>query len=161
MKAVKKIKLFGIILCISSIVLLTACQKKTMGCVDAWANNNCQGCNLTANDVCEYTGEGIFWYQSLVGDSLELAGTDSLSYFIDGQYKGSTSVFHQFWPPGLLGEPPMAYCFDDSTFKYTMTWVGNHEHSFTYSVKNQSGLELWTGSVNLRVMACSSMQLGL
>ena len=154
-------KLFGIILGISTLALLTACQKKTIGCVDAWANNSCQGCNLAANDYCEYSAEGIFWYQALAGDSLDLAGTDSLLYFIDGQYKGRTPVFHQFWAPGILGEPPMAYCYDDSTFKYTMTWVGNHEHLYTYTVKNQTGIELRSGSVNLRVMACTSTQLGL
>ena len=46
------------------LVFHTSCRKKTIRCVDAWANNNCRGCNLAANDICEYTCEGIIWYHT-------------------------------------------------------------------------------------------------
>jgi len=139
---------------------LYSCKKNVNGCIDAWANNNCQNCNSATNDLCEYSSDGVFWYQSSTGDSLEANGIYSLSYYIDDQFIGTSPVYHGYWPlDPIFGQPPQAQCSDDSTFRYSMTWKGNREHSFKYSVRDETGADLWSGNVVLRVKECASTEL--
>jgi hypothetical protein len=92
---------FRVILLITYLGLHVGCIKNSEGCVDPLAKTTCQGCNQ-ANEVCEYTGTGVFWYPFYAGHSLEAPGTHSLSYYIDGQLTGTTQSITAFWRPHFL-----------------------------------------------------------
>jgi len=118
------------------------------------------GCSKNKGVESSYTSNGVFWYWNVVGDSLEKAGTHSLSFYVDGQLMGTTRIYHGTWQPDPFGgNPGMASCGDDSAFTYTKSWKGNYVNSFNYSVKNQAGFQLWTGRVHFNAYDCANTEL--
>ena len=139
------------------ILISFCCQKKKEGCKDGWANNYCVTCNAD-NGECEYTGSGVFWYQSYVADSLETAGSTSLTYFIDGHQEGTTPIYHGYWLPDPLFGTTVA-CGDTNAYTVTKTWKGTKTHHFNYIVKNQNGTQLSAGQVTFDVQSCAHTEL--
>lgn len=146
-----------ILVCFS---FLLSCKKDKEGCKDSLATNFCSDCDASKPADCEFTGDVVFWYQKDVGDRFDTTGTSSLFYYLDGQLAGTTKIYHRTWPPDIIfGNPPSAYCGDDSALTVTQNWTGTQNHTYEYSVKNQSGAELYSGSIILQTKVCVKKQL--
>ena len=143
----------------TALILFSSCQKQTHGCQDALANNNCHGCNLNDQETCEFEGTGVFWYQGVVADSLNHAGMDSAFFYIDGEFAGSSRVYHQNWivfPWGGFLEP---VCGEDSTVTIIRTWKSDSKHVFNYRVDDEHGATRWNGSQEFEANQCKKIQL--
>jgi hypothetical protein len=136
------------VLFLASISTITSCKKE--GCTDPDSINYDADAKKD-NGTCEYEGKVVFWYNGATADSLIANDAISLTYYVDGQVVGSSAA-SVYW----TGAPNC----DQSgsvTVKKALGSVKNK--SYTYSIKDQSGFEFWSGVTNYTANTCLKLQL--
>jgi hypothetical protein len=96
-------------------------------------------------------GRVVFWYGKATADSLIADGAVSLSIFVDGNVVGSyaTSVY-------FTSEPD---CGQNSTVTVEKDLSDKSSIILPYNVKDNTGFEYWSGSVEFEVNTCNSIEL--
>ena len=101
---------------------------------------------------CAYTGSIHFWYGKATSDSLIANGITSLTFYVDGAIIGSyaSSVY-------FTGDPA---CGQSSVVTSTKELGNVKTKTSTYIVKDDSGAQLWTGSVTYdATKSCTSYEM--
>ncbi len=146
----KKTSFILMALVISAFAIMSSSCAKEKGCMDPDSINY----NPDAEEddgSCEYQGRIIFWYDETAAEYLIENDVISLKYYVDGELVGSSaaSVYYSDAPE----------CGQDGTVTVTKNLGKDKTKSFTYSVKDQDGIELWSGNVTFKSNTCTAIQL--
>jgi hypothetical protein len=93
----------------------------------------------------------VFWYNKVASDSSAANGTTAYTYYVDGQLVGSSasSVYYTSAPN----------CGQSGSVSVTKALGTVKSKSFTYSVKDDTGLERWAGTGNFTANTCLALEL--
>jgi hypothetical protein len=128
--------------------LFSGCKKE--GCTDPDSINFEESAKKD-DGSCQYEGSVVFWYGEVTSLSMIGDGIESLTFYVDGEVVGS-SVTSVYWS----GAPD---CSSNSSITITKDLGNSKNQTFTYSVKDQDGIEQWEGIVNFTANTCLSLQL--
>jgi len=135
---------------IGSITILTSSCSKKKGCKDPDSIN--YNADAEKDDgSCEYQGRVVFWFNEATANSLLANGATSLTYYVDGEIVGSSAT-SVYW----TGAPD---CGQSGSVTVTKKLGSVKNKTFTYSVKDQTGHEYLTGTVEFKANICSQIQL--
>ena len=137
-----------IILFIFSFLLFTNCGKE--GCTDPDADNYSN--EASKDDAsCTFSGRVVMWYNEATSDSLYYFGSDVLNYFVDGEAVGiqNTDIF---W----TGAPE---CGQTGSITVTKDLGSDKTKSFTYSIVDDLGDEIWGGNLEFNANTCWGHEL--
>jgi len=84
---------------------------------------------------------------------LLLGDVTALTYYVDGTVVGSSAA-SVVW----TGAPD---CGQDGSVTVTKNLGNVKSKAYTYSVKDQDGNELWSGTVNFKANTCVAVQLSI
>lgn len=144
----KKLKILSLSLALVGTSIFTSCQKE--GCIDPDAVN--YSSSAKKNDgSCKYEGSVVFWYGPATSSFLQNDNAITLTYYVDGQVVGSsaTSVFWNSIPE----------CGQNSSVTVTKDLGGSKSNAYTYSIKDQTGFEYWSGVLNFSANTCQKIEL--
>lgn len=145
MKKVKML-LFGLVL--FSATTFVGCKKE--GCTDPDSIN--YNPDAKEDDAsCQYEGKEVFWYNQATADALIADGATALTYYVDGQVVGSSAA-SVYW----TGAPD---CGQSGSVTVTKALGNVKNKSYTYSIKDQTGFEYWSGVSNYTANTCTAKQL--
>ncbi|MEI6879913.1 MAG: hypothetical protein WCK82_01040 [Bacteroidota bacterium] len=140
------------LLTIMGVALLTAfvsgCGKS--GCTDANAVNFESGAKKD-DGSCTYKGNVVFWYGKTTAASLAAIGSTALTYYVDSKLVGSGAA-SVYW----TGAPE---CSQAQSVTITEDLGIAKNKTYSYSIKDQDGDEIWTGVVNFTANTCLKMEL--
>jgi len=153
------LKQYGLYILFSCSLVFFGCKKK--GCTDRSANNYCEKCEDEDNDECEYTGDGVIWYDTGYADILEASGTDSLLFFIDGELLATMPIQGCYCPGGGIFFPtePGPNCGDPIGFTFTKNWKSTKIRAFNYNIINQNGTFICDGSIGFEAGKCKKEKI--
>jgi hypothetical protein len=147
-------KIVNLIICLSlmgGVTVLNSCKKdKIKGCTDKDSKNY----DATAEEddaSCKYEGSIVFWYNSATADSLIDDGATALTYYVDGVVVGSSAA-SVYW----TGAPD---CDQSGTVSITKDLGSVKSKTSTYSVKDDTGFEYWSGTLTFTANTCTSTKL--
>lgn len=144
----KTIKFLSLGLLIIGTTIFTSCGKK--GCTDPDAENYCENCKKEDN-TCTFKGQIVFWYNQATADSLLNDGATALTYYVDGAVAGSSAA-SVYW----TGAPN---CDQSGSVTVSKDLGTVKNKSYSYSVKDQTGFEYWSGTANFTANTCTATQL--
>lgn len=142
-----KIKNLILTIVAGAAIVFTGCKKE--GCTDKDAVNFCDECKKD-DGTCTYKGNIVFWYNSSTSAALVNDGAVSLTYYVDGQIVGSSAanVYYTSAPNCNQGGVTVEKDLGKSRSK-----------GFSYSVKDQTGWEYYSGTVTFTANTCTTYQL--
>ena len=131
-----------------ALTTVTSCKKE--GCIDP------DGKNFNADakkddGTCQYEGSALFWYDQTTSADLQFDEAITLTYYVDGQVVGSSAT-SVFWTSSPV-------CGQNGSITVTKDLGGVKNKSYTYSVKDQTGFEYWSGILNFTANGCEAVQL--
>jgi hypothetical protein len=145
MKRVNQL-LFGLM--ILGTTTMTSCKKE--GCTDSDSTN--YNSEAKKDDgTCQYEGETVFWYGEAASNGLVIDGATTLTFYVDGEIVGSTAT-SVYW----TAAPD---CGDNASITITKDLGAVKTQSYSYSVKDQTGYEYWSGNLNFNANTCTATEL--
>jgi hypothetical protein len=148
----KKTSFILMALVISAFAIMSSSCAKEKGCMDPESINY----NPDAEEddgSCEYEGRVVFWYNEATAAFLSLGDVTALTYYVDGTVVGSSAA-SVVW----TGAPD---CGQDGSVTVTKNLGNVKSKAYTYSVKDQDGNELWSGTLNFKANTCVAVQLSI
>jgi hypothetical protein len=99
----------------------------------------------------EYTGKIVFWYNQSTANHLVTDGSTALTYTVDGKIVGSSAanVYYTSAPD----------CGSNGSITVEKDLGSSKSKSFSYSIKDQTGDIIWSGSVTFEANTCTKTQL--
>lgn len=148
----KVITLFVCLSLLGALAFTNSCKKdnKIKGCMD----KDSRSYDPTAQQddgSCLYEGEVVIWYDQAASDGLVADGATALTFYLNGQVVGSTAT-SVFW----TGAPT---CGQNGSITVTEDLGNVKTQAYSLSVKDQTGLEYWTATVNFNANTCIQFQL--
>ena len=128
-----------------------SCKKDPVkGCKTSYATNY----NSSAEEddgSCTYESKVIFWQNQTNSASLVSQGVTSLTFYVDGSVIGScaASVYNTSAPT----------CSGSGAASVTKSLGNSSSKSFSYSVKDQTGQEIYGGNMTLDGSNCTIYKL--
>jgi len=144
----KSINFLTVGLLIVGTTFFSSCKKE--GCTDPDSTTY----NEDAKDddgSCLYEGEAVLWYGESASTGLVNDGATTLTYYVDGEIVGSSAAT-VYW----TGSPE---CGQNGSITVTKDLGGVKNKAYTYSVKDQTGWEYWSGVLNFTANTCEATQL--
>jgi len=132
-----------------TVLLLSSCAKK--GCADMEATNYDSEIKPKNSCNCTYRGEIVFWYDLTTANALVDDGVTDLTYYVDGVLVGS-SASSVYW----IGEPT---CGQNGSVTVTKDLGTTKNKAYSYSVKDQTGQEYYSGVANFTANTCLKIKL--
>jgi hypothetical protein len=130
-------------------ICVTSCSKE-QGCTDPDSKNY----NINAEEddgSCLYEGSIVFWFNQSTANDLMEDDAISLKYYVDGNLIGSSAT-SVYW----TGAPN---CDQSGAVSVTKDLGDTKTKSFTYSVKDQTGFEYWSGNIIFTANTCTAYEL--
>jgi len=144
----KRVNQLMLVLIILGTTTMTSCKKE--GCTDP--DSTTYNPDATKDDwTCQYEGETVFWYGQTASDGLIADGATNLTFYVDGQVVGSTAT-SVYWTAA-------PNCGDNASITVTKDLGGVKTQSYSYSVKDQTGFEYWSGTLNFNANTCFATEL--
>ena len=146
----KSKKLIIATLMIISIASFTSCKKeKIKGCKTSYATNYKSDAEED-DGSCTYESKIIFWQNQANAASWAAAGVTALTFYVDGQLIGScaANVYNSSTPT----------CGGGGQASTTKSMGTSATKSVSYSIKDQTGYEWYTGNISLDGSSCSVQQ---
>lgn len=131
-----------------ALIALTSCKKE--GCIDADAKN--YNADAKKDDgSCTYEGRAVFWHNESTSTNLVADGATTLTYYVEGAVVGSgaTNVYWTAAPD----------CGQDGSVTVTKDLGTSKSKSYSYSIKDQTGWEYWSGSITFEANTCFKQQI--
>ena len=149
----KTIIRFSIFLSLAAgLILIDSCTKndRIKGCMDPDSKN--YDPNAEEDDGrCLYEGSVVFWYDMAASNGLVYDGAISLTFYLNGAIIG-TSPATIYW----TGAPD---CGQTGTISVKQD-LGNFKTlAYDLSVKDQTGFEYWTATININANTCTQFKL--
>lgn len=137
---------------LTGLASVNSCKKdnKIKGCTD----KDSQNYDPTAqedNGSCLYSGQIVFWYDQTASAGLIADGATALTFYLNTQVVGSTAT-SLYWATAPA-------CGLNGSVTVTEDLGKVKTHAFTLSVKDQTGFEYWTATVNVDANTCTQFQL--
>lgn len=127
---------------------MTSCKKE--GCTDPGSTT--YNADAKKDDgTCNYQGEAVFWYGQSASDFLVNDGATTLTFYVDGDIVGSTAT-SVYWTSG-------PDCGANASITVAKDLGGVKTQSYSYSVKDQTGFEYWSGTLNFNANTCFTIEL--
>jgi hypothetical protein len=142
----KKIIYFLSIVLMSS--LMFSCAKE--GCTDPDAENYNSSADKS-DGSCTFQGRVVFWYNEATSDSLYYFGSDVLTYTVDGEVVGTQDI-NTYW----TGAPD---CEQSGSITVTKDLGSDKTKSFTYTIVDDLGDEIWGGNLEFTGNTCWGHEL--
>ncbi len=127
---------------------LGGCKKE--GCTDKDATNYSSEAKKD-DGSCSFSGRAVMWYGEEASNELDLIGVTSLTFKVDGEIVGSTNAT-VYWTSAPS-------CGDNGSITITKNLANVKNKSYTYSVVDQDGFELWSGVLNFTANSCEAVEL--
>ena len=144
----KRVNQLMLVLMILGTTTMTSCKKE--GCTDP--DSTTYNPDAKKDDgTCQYEGETVFWYGQTASDGLIADGATNLTFYVDGQVVGSTAT-SVYWTAA-------PNCGDNASITVTKDLGGVKTQSYSYSVKDQTGFEYWSGTLNFNANTCFATEL--
>jgi len=129
-----------------------SCKKdnKIKGCID----KDSKTYSPTAEEddgSCLYEGYIVFWYSQAASEGLIGDGATALTFYLNGQVVGSSAA-SVYW----TAAPD---CGQNGSISVTEDLGKVKTHAYSLSVKDQTGFEYWTATVNIDGNTCTQYQL--
>jgi hypothetical protein len=129
-----------------------SCKKdnKIKGCMDK--DSKTYSPSAQEDDgSCLYEGHIVFWYDQAASTGLIGDGATALTFYLNNQVIGSsaTSVFWTAAPD----------CGQNGSITVTEDLGNVKTHAYSLSVKDQTGFEYWTVTVNVDANTCTQFKL--
>src|SRR5512133_3255064 len=129
-----------------------SCKKdnKIRGCMD----KDSKEYSPTAQEddgSCLYEGSIVFWYSKIASDGLIADGATALTFYMNSQVVGSSAA-SVYW----TAAPD---CGQNGSISVTEDLGKVKTHAYSLSVKDQTGFEYWTATVNIDANTCTQYQL--
>lgn len=128
------------------VLAFSACKKeKIKGCKVSYATNY----KATAEEddgSCTYEAKVIFWQNQTNAASWSSYGVTALNFYVDGQFIGSCSANTYF------NSAPT--CSGNGQSSTTKSLGLSNSKSFSFSIKDQNGLEWYNGNITLEGNKC-------
>ncbi|MFT5253171.1 MAG: hypothetical protein ACI87N_002200 [Flavobacteriales bacterium] len=136
-------------LTLSAAVLTTGCSKE-QGCIDP--DSNSFSASAEEDDgSCTYEGRSVFWYGQVASEGLLADEATNLTFYVDNQVVGSTAA-SVYW----TASPD---CGDNASITVTKDLGGVKTQSYSFSVKDQTGFQYWSGTLNFNANTCTETEL--
>jgi hypothetical protein len=100
---------------------------------------------------CLYVGDIVFWYSQVASEGLIGDGATALTFYLNGQVVGSSAA-SVYW----TSAPD---CGQNGSISVTEDLGNVKTHAFSLVVKDQTGFEYWTATVNIDGNTCTQYQL--
>ncbi len=145
----KKIKSLLLIVCSALLVTtIASCAKE--GCTDPDSVNYDPKAKKS-DGTCRFEGRYVIWYDANTAAELILDDATSLLYYVDGKLVGSTST-SVYWDKapdcGDVGSMTIKQDLGSRKFK-----------SLIFSVKDQTGHQYWSGTLDFEANTCFTQKL--
>jgi hypothetical protein len=148
-------KLITILFCfavLTGLASINSCKKdnKIKGCMD----KDSQNYDPTAQEddgSCLFDGQIVFWYDQTASAGLLADGATALTFYLNTQVVGSTAT-SLYWATAPS-------CGLNGSVTVTEDLGKVKTHAYSLSVKDQTGFEYWTATVNVDANTCSQFQL--
>ena len=127
---------------------LSGCKKG--GCIDH-SSYTYDSSAKKDDGTCLYEGQAVIWYGETTSTELQNDGAETLTYYVDGQVVGSTAA-SVYWTASPV-------CGQNGSITITKDLGNVKNKSYTYSVKDQTGLEYWSGVLNFTANTCEANEL--
>lgn len=127
------------------------CKKeKVKGCMDK-DSKNYNSAAEESDGSCKYEGQVVFWYNQATSTFLVGDGATALTYYVNGAVVGSsaTSVYY----------PSAPNCGQSASITVTKDLGSDKTKSYSYSVKDQTGFEYYSGNVTISANTCLKLEL--
>jgi hypothetical protein len=98
----------------------------------------------------EYEGSVVFWYKEDLANILASIDVTSLKYYIDGKLVGTSG--NVYWK----GAPN---CGQNGATTIKLDLGIAKSRAYSYSVRDQDGIEYWDGVVNIDANTCLKFEL--
>lgn len=144
----KNLRFLTLTLILASISVLTSCKKE--GCIDP-DSINFNGDAKKDDGTCQYEGRAVLWYGQATSIGLQNDDATALTFFVDGQVVGSSAT-SAYWTSG-------PECGQNGSITVTKNLGGVKSMSYTYSVKDQTGFQYWSGILNFTANSCEAVEL--
>jgi hypothetical protein len=144
--------LFFCAILLVGLFLSDSCKKdnKIRGCTDK--DSKTYMASAQEDDgSCLYEGEVVFWYDQAASTGLVADGAIALTFYLNTQVIGSQAAT-VFWPAA-------PDCGQNGSITVTEDLGKVKTHAFLLSVKDQTGHEYWSSTVNVDANSCLQFQL--
>ncbi len=148
----KKISFILIATLFSAATMFTTSCSKELGCMDPDSKNYNPSAEKD-DGSCAYEGKVIFWYGEATANGLTNDGAVSLTYYVDGKIVGSSSA-NVYWNGQSAPD-----CGQEGLITVTKDLKNVKTQSYSYSVKDQTGFEYWSGTLNFNANTCYALEL--
>tara|TARA_B110000046_G_scaffold182150_1_gene215572 strand:- start:892 stop:1335 length:444 start_codon:yes stop_codon:yes gene_type:complete len=144
----KVIKFLVYGLLIAGTTIFSSCKKE--GCTDPDSKTFNEEAKED-NGTCLYEGEAVLWYGESAATGLIYDGATTLTFYVDGQIVSSTAA-SVYWG----GSPA---CGQNGSITVTKDLGSVKSKAYTFSVRDQTGWEYWSGVLNFTANTCEVQEL--
>ena len=130
----------------------TDCPTVTVeqGCTDPDSENYSPTADID-NGSCTYEGGVVFWYDEATSAELLNYGITALTYYVDGELIGSSAA-SVYW----TGAPE---CGQNGSVGVDKFLGRTKNREYSYEILNQTGFEVWGGSITFEANTCIKFHL--
>jgi hypothetical protein len=132
------------------LIVLSCTKDKISGCTDPDSINYNSLAEVEDNS-CLYEGSIVFWFGQSISAFLQQDQALSLTYYVNGSIVGSSAT-NVYWTSA-------PNCNQAGSVTYKHTLGKNKTATLSFSIKDQTNWEYWSGTVSFEANKCLQYEL--